>query len=423
MREYDALFGRRCLICIGRIGDCRDDVLISFVAAEIHPFTARPASGGLTRGTFDVCHVGVVLRAVALVHGVLAVGCLLSVTGWDAWLFAWAAAAAVGLPGTLLWLLLLCFGQSLWSQATPVVQWVVALGLGALAGALGAWLMTWFVAGAAGGPVVLGCVLAGAGLAGVVFSWLWHRATLRRPADAQARLAELQSRIRPHFLFNTLNSAMALVQVDPARAEGMLEDLAALFRVALSESGAAVTLADEVDLAQRYLAIEQVRFGERLSVVWSLAPEAMSVAVPPLLLQPLVENAVVHGVEPIEAGGRIEVTAVARGAQVEITVSNTVPLSTSSRGREGHGMALANIRERLSLLHDVAADFDAGLQPTGVFRVRIVVPFVSSVPSVRYRFSDPTSEMAATPRVVKTWSIDEVPHRAAPLPQPWVKEV
>ena len=106
-------------------------------------------------------------------------------------------------------------------------------------------------------------------MAGVVYAWLQLRARALLPADTTARLAELQSRIRPHFLFNTLNTALALVRVDPARAEGELEDLAELFRVALTDIGESVTLAEEVELARRYLAIEQVRFGQRLKISWS----------------------------------------------------------------------------------------------------------------------------------------------------------
>ena len=141
--------------------------------------------------------------------------------------------------------------------------------------------------------------------ASLVWVWLDQRARSARPADASARLAELQSRIRPHFLFNALNTAVALVQIDPERAESVLEDLSQLFRVALAEVGASVTLAEEIDLAQRYLAIEQVRFGDRLAVSWEVDAAASSARVPPLVLQPLVENAVRHGIETSLRGGTV----------------------------------------------------------------------------------------------------------------------
>src|SRR5204863_2075723 len=116
-----------------------------------------------------------------------------------------------------------------------------------------------------------------------------------------ARLAGRQWRIRPPFLFTTLRTAMALVRVDPRRAEDLLADLAELFRVALDAGGDAVTLAHEIELARRYLEIEQARFGERLLVRWELDEAAAAAKLPPLLLQPLLENAVRHGIEPAPA--------------------------------------------------------------------------------------------------------------------------
>ncbi len=126
----------------------------------------------------------------------------------------------------------------------------------------------------------------------------WRCARGQTPAATTARLEELQSRIRRTFLFNTLNSAIALVREEPAKAETMLEDLAELFRQALADPGESGTLADEIALAERYLAIEQVRFGDRLRIRWDLDAAASSARLPPLLLQPLVENAIKHGVEP-----------------------------------------------------------------------------------------------------------------------------
>jgi two-component system sensor histidine kinase AlgZ len=203
-----------------------------------------------------------------------------------------------------------------------------------------------------------------------MFQWLRLRAQALLPAETTARLAELQSRIRPHFLFNALNTALALVQVDPRRAETVLEDLAELFRVALAETGSAVTLDEEIDLAQRYLAIEQLRFGERLQVVWDLDPAAARAPVPPLVLQPLVENAVRHGVEPSVLGGRILVRTRVQRGMAEVTVINTLP---DEPGRPGSGIALANVAERLRLLHDVAASLHTGVED-GRFRASIVVP-------------------------------------------------
>jgi two-component system sensor histidine kinase AlgZ len=215
--------------------------------------------------------------------------------------------------------------------------------------------------------------LIGALMALAMALWLQWREGRRTPADARARLAELQSRIRPHFLFNTLNTAVSLVGTDPARAEGVLEDLAELFRVALADDSGgsgSVTLGSELELARRYLAIEQLRFGERLRLEWQLDPSVDSARLPPLVLQPLLENAVRHGVEPAEGGGLVRVRTRSRLGRAEITIDNTVG---STASRPGHGLALANVRERLRLLHDLDAQFE--VQPAdGHYRVRLVVP-------------------------------------------------
>jgi two-component system, LytTR family, sensor histidine kinase AlgZ len=210
----------------------------------------------------------------------------------------------------------------------------------------------------------------GALLSSVLVAALVLRAKGRMPAETTARLAELQARIRPHFLFNSLNSAIALVREDPARAETLLEDLSELFRHALVNKGDSVTLAEEVQVARHYLDIEQVRFGERLRVEWSIDPRAGSARVPALFLQPLVENAVKHGVEPSPTGADIKVTTQRRGDVVVIRVTNTVP---AGQGRPGHGVALQNVRDRLRLLHDVQAQFQTALVE-GRYQVRLVVP-------------------------------------------------
>ncbi len=196
------------------------------------------------------------------------------------------------------------------------------------------------------------------------------RADKLAPAQSAARLAELQSRIRPHFLFNTLNTALSLVRADPVRAERVLEDLAELFRHALDDVRETVTLAEEIDLAQRYLAIEQTRFGTRLRLSWQLDPAATAARLPPLLLQPLVENAVRHGVEPNADGGTVRIHTEVRMGMAWLTVTNSTGAAAST---PGHGMALQNVRERLHLMHDVAARFEVRSQPQQ-FRVRLGVP-------------------------------------------------
>jgi two-component system sensor histidine kinase AlgZ len=252
------------------------------------------------------------------------------------------------------------------------------LALGALS-ALAAWAPLWWagLAGEDGHLRMVAVMLAGIAFAALLWAWLDLRARIWQPATASARLAELQSRIRPHFLFNALNTALALVQVDPERAENVLEDLAQLFRVALAEVGASVTLEEEIDLARRYLAIEQVRFGSRLAVQWEIDPRVFPARVPPLVLQPLVENAVRHGIEPSRRGGRVIVRAQMQRGQVVVVVSNTLGGPEDGPGNPGHGMALHNVRERLRLLHDVAAQCDVWRETVGevdMFHARISLP-------------------------------------------------
>ena len=319
---------------------------------------------------FDVCHVGVVLRALLFVHGVVAIGLMFMASGFAAWLVLLANAAAVALPGVLLWLSSACVLKRVLTRLPAAGQWLAACALGAVSGSFGEALVGFAAMGSAGGAAELAPAFAGAGMAAALLLWLRLRAQARLPAETTARLAELQSRIRPHFLFNTLNTALSLVRLDPARAEEVLEDLAELFRVALADNREAVTLAQEVELAQRYLAIEQIRFGSRLRVGWELDPAAGRARVPPLLLQPLVENAVRHGIEPAPDGGIIRVRTRVKSGRVIVSIANTVPDAPS---RPGNGIALRNVRERLHLMHDVSSQFDTRLD-RGVFRVQLVLP-------------------------------------------------
>ncbi|MBK1715408.1 sensor histidine kinase [Rubrivivax gelatinosus] len=320
---------------------------------------------------FDVCHPALALRAGLLVLAVLAVVSLAQADSATDWLARAAASAFAGASGTLAWLVLVCSSKRLLARLSPGARAGTVLLAGAVC-ALAAWapLVAIGVADTAGGLRLAGIALAGAGFAALLWLWLDLRARSAVPADASARLVELQSRIRPHFLFNALNTALALVQVDPARAERVLEDLAELFRVALAEVGDSVALAEEIELARAYLAIEQARYGERIAVEWELDAGAGHARVPPLVLQPLVENAVRHGVEPAAEGGRIRITTAQRRGQAVVTVSNTVADRPSA---PGHGIALDNVRERLHLLHDVAADLEVWREGRE-YHARIVLP-------------------------------------------------
>ncbi|TSE19250.1 Sensor histidine kinase YehU [Tepidimonas alkaliphilus] len=180
----------------------------------------------------------------------------------------------------------------------------------------------------------------------------WHHHRLS-PALAQARLQALQSRMRPHFLFNSLNSVLALIRRDPARAEALLEDLAELYRALLAEPRTLVSLADELALARTYLAVEQVRLGERLHQAWHVDTAPADALLPPLTVQPLVENAIRHGVEPRPQGACVTVEAFRDDDHLVLFVRN--PLPPTGAATRGNGLALTNLRERLALLYGGAA--------------------------------------------------------------------
>jgi len=197
------------------------------------------------------------------------------------------------------------------------------------------------------------------------------------PALAEARLQALQARIRPHFLFNSLNAVLALVRGDPRRAERTLEDLADLFRALMSDGRSLVRLADEISLVERYAAIEQLRLGKRLRMSWDLDQAPVDALLPQLLLQPLLENAVYHGVEPGTGIGDVLVRIERRGDRVHVLVEN--PSHPQAGGdnasvRAGNHMALDNIRERLMLFFDAEAKLESRIEG-GRYRVEIDFPY------------------------------------------------
>ncbi|MFT4190061.1 MAG: histidine kinase [Comamonas sp.] len=337
---------------------------------------ARPWAGEPPR--LDLCHTGVVLRLVLAAEALVAAATLLQMPPgaggpWLAgeWLPRWGVASAVILPVLLLWLLVGCaltthghdFARRhwrLWSAATGAVAGVLAAaGLQAVVAQ----------AGLATGPGLLAyaaAALLGGGAALAVVWALLLRAQAGAPMRALAQAAELQARIQPHFLFNTLNSAIALTREQPQRAEQVLEDLSELLRAALADTRESATLASELALARRYLALEQVRFAERMAVTWTVDAQALSARVPPLLLQPLVENAVRHGVECSAAPVAIDIAVRRQAGQVCVVIANTLPvpdLGRSVRRRAGRGMALDNVRARLALLHDMEGRLEVRCQP------------------------------------------------------------
>ncbi|MFZ6872930.1 sensor histidine kinase [Undibacterium sp. Di27W] len=219
-------------------------------------------------------------------------------------------------------------------------------------------------------------VVASAGILGLVCQQYFElRTRAFSPALGEARLQALQARIRPHFLFNSLNTALSLIRTEPRRAEMVLEDLADLFRVLMRDTRNVTSLQDEIRLCEQYLAIEKIRLGERLQVVWNKekisASELNEIEIPSLLLQPLLENAVHYGVEPSVHAATITVELKRQLDKVEIRICN--PYHEQASMVSGNQMALENIRQRLSLLYDIEAHIQYGVVGTS-FEVKLQFP-------------------------------------------------
>jgi two-component system, LytTR family, sensor histidine kinase AlgZ len=203
--------------------------------------------------------------------------------------------------------------------------------------------------------VWIGLIVTGLALRYFYVSHHWRRSVELR---ATARVHALQARIRPHFLFNSMNTIAALTRSNPPRAEEAVQDLADLFRATLTDKHDTITLAEELSVARTYQRMEQLRLGPRLAVEWKTDALPANALVPHLMIQPLLENAIYHGIEPRAQGGTVTITGEVSGGLVTIVVRN--PLDPSPGMREGNRLALANIRERLALMYGERALMKSG---------------------------------------------------------------
>jgi two-component system sensor histidine kinase AlgZ len=199
---------------------------------------------------------------------------------------------------------------------------------------------------------------------------LRHRAL--SPAVNEARMQALQARIRPHFLFNSINAVLSIVRSDPKRAETALEDMADLFRVLMADIRQLVPLAQEIALCRQYLALEKLRLEDRLKVEWQVDSVPHDAMIPPLILQPLLENAVYHGIELLPEGGTVGIRISGNKKEIHISLQN--PIVDKAQQHVGNGMALNNIRERLALHFDAEASLKCH-HDKDIYRVDIVIPY------------------------------------------------
>ncbi len=224
----------------------------------------------------------------------------------------------------------------------------------------------------------------GAALAALAyFDHLERRLT---PSLIEARLMALTARIRPHFLFNSLNGVLGVIRSDPRRAERALEELAELFRALMRDNAELVSLGDELELCRRYVGIESLRLGERLQLRWDIEPGLEQARVPPLIIQPLLENAVHHGIEPLAEPGEVRLRVARSGKELVIEVDN--PVAAASQRQGGNRIALDNIRERLRLFFDLEARLDS-TREGGRHRVTIRLPLRRNVDAAQQSAAGP----------------------------------
>ena len=316
-------------------------------------------------------NLGILLRILLLVNGMCLVAAALKSTSFQQALQEFTTIAALVEPILILSLLVLMLanpwlGKLRFYLGAGVVlllelaltTLVYQLGAGFFDGGIGSLERHWLFS------LLMTAVLI------VYFNM---RSRLLSPALAEARLQALQARIRPHFLFNSINAVLSLIRSDTKRAEVALEDLSDLFRVLMADNRQLSTLQQEVDLCRRYLNLEQLRLGKRLQVEWHIENMPHDAQIPPLVLQPLLENAVYHGIEPRTESGVIYIDIYLRNDQVHALLRN--PYQREGAHHAGNKMAMENIRERLSLHFDVEASLTA-TQLDDSYQVHIIIPYL-----------------------------------------------
>jgi two-component system sensor histidine kinase AlgZ len=298
----------------------------------------------------DGCNVGAVLRVALAVNAAVALAVLASHTRLSLAWERFVELSAVLEPALLMTLLAWCALRR-WLPELPVgvqrlLAWLTPAACTAFTLALVGPMGPELTAGSRWAVLLVALAI---GIATQHYFELRERAF--SPAVTEARFQALQSRIRPHFFFNSLNAVIAVVRSDPLRAERMLESVAELFRAVMGDVRRLVPLEQELDLCRRYVEIEQTRLGERLQVDWDIGAVHPRARVPQLLLQPVIENAVRYGAERLAGDCRIVVRVRQLGFRLELFVSN--PLAKDPLQREGNQIGLANIRGRLALIYDL----------------------------------------------------------------------
>ena len=355
----------------------------------------------------DLRNLGTILRILLAVNGATLLIAYAREPRFPALATEWATLTGFVEPQLFAELAVLWLVQPLLAKAgdrfaiaiVTLVTCAIALGIDALFPAM--------IIGARGTPIrhLVFALIAQF----VLIGYFRLRARALSPAITEARLQALQARIRPHFLFNSLTAVLSLMRSEPRRAEVALEDLADLFRVLMRDNRELAPLADEVELCRQYLELEQLRLGDRLVIDWNVKSMPAEALVPPLVLQPLLENAVYHGIEPSPTPGVLSINIFLSRDEVHAILRNPY-VATSARHHAGNRMALDNIRERLALHFDAEARLDSRVN-RDVYEVHIRMPYRtakasavgshSSDASRRERRGEPGAEKRREPRLTE----------------------
>lgn len=204
------------------------------------------------------------------------------------------------------------------------------------------------------------------------YFYIQYQWKINLESQSHAQIQALKARIRPHFLFNSMNTIASLISIDASKAEKAVEDLSDLFRASLQDK-TSHSLADEIALTHSYVDIEQLRLGDRLRTEWSNHPVPMDLVIPALCLQPLVENAIYHGIEPLPNGGTIKINAQIHDNRLCLSVSNPISAHSNMRNHNSNHMAQDNIRQRIKLLYGETGGFEIS-ETDSLYTVNLWIP-------------------------------------------------
>ncbi len=242
------------------------------------------------------------------------------------------------------------------SMLAFAIVMVVTLSVGLVSELLLSAYVSWVTIG---GQLVISGIITGLALR---YFYVQEQLRAQEQSELQSRIQALQSRIRPHFLFNSMNIIASLIATDPDTAESVVEDLAELFRASLNDAGNQVQLKDELDLCERYVRIEALRLGDRLQMKWDIETPPTAVKIPLLTLQPLLENAIYHGIQPLPDGGTISLKLWFEADTVNVRIENPLPPPGGRKQSAGNKMAIANIQSRLQVLFGNRAMLTSGVE-------------------------------------------------------------